>query len=80
MGSKRKTAKGRLRQAIERAHGPQLRDLIIKPKTNVSDKRAREIRANIVLTLSDHVSDKPLRLAFEEFRLDPKDPLHWRIL
>lgn len=80
MASKRKTAKGRLRQAMELARGPQLRDLLIKPKTDFSDERAREICANFVLTVSDDASDKPLRLAFEAFRLDPKDPLHWRIL
>jgi hypothetical protein len=78
MARKRKTAQERLRQAIEQARGPHLRDLL--PKTDYSDNRAREIGANIALTLTNHAHDAPLRLAFEAFQLDPSDPHNWRIL
>jgi hypothetical protein len=78
MARKRETPKARLRQEFERARGPHLRDLL--PKTDYSDKRAREIGANIALTLTSHAVDAPLRTAFKEFGLDPLDPWNWRIL
>lgn len=78
MARKRKTVQKRLRQAIERTRGPRLRDLL--PKRDYSDNRAREIGANMALTLTNHARDAPLRLAFEAFQLDPSDPHDWRTL
>jgi hypothetical protein len=60
------------------ARGPQLRDLL--PKPNYNDAWDRRIAADLVLTLSDRPIDASLRIAFEIFRLDPKDPYHWRDL
>jgi hypothetical protein len=78
MARKRKTPAARLRRAIESARGPQLRDLL--PKTDYSDKRAREIAANIALTLTSHAFDASLQTAFKKFGLDPLDPWNWRLL
>jgi hypothetical protein len=78
MARKRKTAKSRLREAIERARGPRPIDLL--PKTDYSDERTREIGANIALALSDDPIDASLRQAFNKFGLDPSNPWNWRYL
>jgi hypothetical protein len=83
VAQKRKTLKARLQQEIERARNPphDLSDVLTKTTPiDYSDKRTREIGANIALTLSNRAIDAPLRMAFEEFGLDPLDPVDWRIL
>ena len=50
------------------------------PKLDLSDKRTREIVANVALTLTEKRNDASLRKAFEKFGLDPQDPLNWRCL
>jgi hypothetical protein len=45
-----------------------------------TDKRVREICANVALTLSDPPEDAALRAAFKETGLDPINPLDWRRL
>ena len=78
MAKKRKTPQKRLKEAIDRARGPQLRDLL--PKPDYGEVWDRRIAADFALTLSDQPIDASLRTAFEAFRLDPKDPYDWRIL
>jgi hypothetical protein len=78
MAKKRKTPQKRLKEAIDRARGPQLRDLL--PKPDYSEVWDRRIAADFALTFSDQPIDASLRIAFEIFRLDPKDPYHWRDL
>jgi hypothetical protein len=78
MAQKRKTPQKRLKEAVERARGPQLRDLF--PKPDYSDAWDRRIAADLVLTLSDQPIDASLRIAFKAFRLDHKDPYDWLIL
>jgi hypothetical protein len=78
MAKKRKTPQKRLKEAIDRSRGPQLRDLL--PKPDYSDVWDRRIAADFALTLSDQPIDASLRIAFEIFRLDPKDPCHWRAI
>ena len=78
MGKKRKTPQKRLKEAVERARGPQLRDLF--PKSDYGDVWGRRIAADLALTLSDRPIDASLRTAFETFKLDPNDPYHWVIL
>jgi hypothetical protein len=45
-----------------------------------SDKRIRQIVAELSLTLSGSPGEAPLREAFEKFGFDPQDPLNWRRL
>jgi hypothetical protein len=78
MAKKRKTPQKRLKEAIDRARGPQLRDLL--PKSDYSEVWGRRIAADFALTLSDQPIDASLRIAFEIFRLDHKDPYDWLIL
>jgi hypothetical protein len=78
MAKKRKTPQKRLKEAIDLARGPHLRDLL--PKPDYSDAWDRRIMADRVLTLSDRPIDASLRIAFEAFGLDPKDPYDWLIL
>jgi hypothetical protein len=81
VAKKRKTLKARLQQEIERARDPhKLSNLLAKTPIDFSDKRTREIAANLVLILSNRAIDAPLRMAFEEFGLDPLDPVDWRTL
>jgi hypothetical protein len=73
----RNTPQKRARGALERARWA-LRNLL--PKTEYNDKINRAYVADFALTLSDRPEDGPLLAAFKEFRLDPNDPVHWRIL
>ena len=73
----RKTAKERLRLALERARGPSLLKLMRLPKSDFSDPRLREKIANRALELTDHPEDAALRAAFKQFGLDPANPFHW---
>jgi hypothetical protein len=59
-----------------------LRRILGMPETNWAnvDQRTRAVAANNALTLTDHPTNEPLRLAFEAFGLDARNPNHWRTL
>jgi hypothetical protein len=76
MAKKRKTPQQRLRKAITHHRGLRIRDLL-GPKPDYSDVWHRRIAADLALSLSNRPIDASLRKAFEEFRLDPKDPFDW---
>lgn len=82
MVRKRKTAKGRLREEIERAgRRPDLRRVLRDYREpDWSDERVRQRGANAALTLSDSPGEAALRTAFKRFGLDPIDPWNWRDL
>jgi hypothetical protein len=67
----------RVARAIERARRPSVNPFAPQNE-DWNDKRYREIAANIALTL--YPDQSALRKAFETFRLDPQNPLHWRSL
>jgi hypothetical protein len=71
---RRKTAKERLRLALERTRGPSLLDLLPLPKSDFSDPRVREKIAHLALELTDRPQDAALRTAFEKLGLDPANP------
>ena len=76
VASRREPVSRRLARAIE--HSRTSINPFQGPTTQITDERAREIGANIALTL--HRTDTTLRKAFKEFGLDPKNPLNWRHL
>ena len=81
MARKRKTAKERLRQEIERARNlRQLRHLIAGINPDFTDETVRAAYAHAVLSLDSEPVRSPLRKAFQEFGLNPIDPLDWRRL
>jgi hypothetical protein len=81
MSRKRLTAKERLRQQIEHARLPHLRTLLRDyQEPDWSNRRFREVAANMALNLSEKESDASLRKAFKEFGLNPINPLDWRSL
>jgi hypothetical protein len=74
---RRKTAKERLRLALERAREPSLIKLLHLPKSDYNDQRVREKIANLALQLTDRPEDAALKTAFKKFELDPADLFHW---
>jgi hypothetical protein len=82
MAKQRNSLRKRLAHAIERVRNPPLLALLrVRLPTievDYSNKRVREIHANVALTLPGRSTDSPLQKAFDAFGLDLSDPFNWR--